>query len=186
MPKLSCSTLATGARQLVVQLALLTYFISAVSLSSFTPSTQVRSGASLAGALSTTRLRAGLDVRVVARLAVLRPAGEDAGALDDHVDLHVAPRQLGRIPHGQGADLLAVDDQILAVVADRAREAAMRAVVLQQRRQHLVVREVVDRDDLELALAGIQIPKCQPADAAESIDCNSNCHFSSSDLTNFA
>ena len=54
MPNLSCSTLATGARQLVVQLALETHFMSAVSLSSFTPSTQVRSAPSLAGALSTT------------------------------------------------------------------------------------------------------------------------------------
>ena len=56
MPKLSCSTLATGARQLVVQLAFEMHLSSGVSLSSFTPSTQVRSAPSLAGALSTTRL----------------------------------------------------------------------------------------------------------------------------------
>ncbi len=45
-----------GARQLVVQLALEMHFCSRVSLSSLTPSTQVRSAPSLAGALSTTRL----------------------------------------------------------------------------------------------------------------------------------
>ncbi len=56
MPNLSCSTLATGARQFVVQLAFEMHFIAAVSLSSFTPSTQVRSAPSLAGALSTTFL----------------------------------------------------------------------------------------------------------------------------------
>ncbi len=56
MPNFSCSTLATGARQLVVQLALEMHFISGVSLSSFTPSTQVRSAPSLAGALRTTFL----------------------------------------------------------------------------------------------------------------------------------
>ena len=56
MPNLSCSTLAIGARQFVVQLALETNFMPALSSLSFTPITQVKSGLSLAGALRTTFL----------------------------------------------------------------------------------------------------------------------------------
>ena len=56
MPNVSCSTLATGARQFVVQLAFDTHFISGDSLSSLTPRTTVKSAPSLAGALSTTFL----------------------------------------------------------------------------------------------------------------------------------
>ena len=41
MPKLSCRTLAMGARQLVVQLALETNFMSEVYLSLFTPMTNI-------------------------------------------------------------------------------------------------------------------------------------------------
>ena len=99
-------------------------------------------------------LGTGLQVRVVARLAVLRAGGEDAGAFDDHVDAQFLPGQLGRVADRQGLDLLAVDGQVLVVVLDRALEAAVGAVVLEQRGQHLVVGQVVDGDDLELAAGG--------------------------------
>ena len=88
MPNLSCSTLAIGARQLVVQLALETNFICGVSSSSFTPITQVRSGLSLAGALRTTFFAPACNVGVVAGLAFggIGAAGENAGAFDDDID----------------------------------------------------------------------------------------------------
>ena len=53
MPKASLSTLAMGARQLVVQLALDTNFMSEVYLSRFTPTTNM-GVSSLEGADMTT------------------------------------------------------------------------------------------------------------------------------------
>ena len=123
-------------------------------------------------------LGASLNMRVVARFAILRATGEDARALHNHVDVHFLPGQLGRISHGQSPNLLAVDDQIVAIVAHRAREPAMRAVILEQRGQHLVVREIIDRNDFELAFASVQITKRQPADPTKSVDGDTNSHFS--------
>jgi len=53
-PKASSSTFTSGARQLVVQLALETTFSSPVRISSLTPSTTMASTSLLAGALMTT------------------------------------------------------------------------------------------------------------------------------------
>ena len=49
-PNVSCSTFTIGARQLVVQLAFEMHLCAAVNWLSFTPSTQVKSGLSFAGA----------------------------------------------------------------------------------------------------------------------------------------
>ena len=108
----------------------------------------------------------------------LGPGGEDAGPLDHDVDAQLAPGALGRVADGDGLDLLAVDDQVLVVVLDRAGKAAVGAVVLQQRGQHLVVGQVVDGDHFELVAAFDQAAKRQPADAAKTIDGDFDCHES--------
>ena len=181
MPQLSLRTLATGARQLVVQLALLMHLRSGVSLSSLTPRTHVRSAPSLAGALRTTRLAPACEMGVVAGFAVFGAGGEDAGAFDDDVDAQVLPGELGRILDGQGANLFAVDDEVLGIVFDFALEAAVVAVVLEQRGEHLVVGQIVDRDDLELAGAAVQQAKGEAADATETVDGDFNGHCFDSD-----
>src|SRR5205823_2357886 len=86
------------------------------------------------------------------------------------------PGELGRVADRESANLLAVDDQVFGVVLDFALEAAMVAVVLEQRGQHLVVGEIVDGNDLELARAGMQQAKSKAADAAKSVNSDSNGH----------
>jgi hypothetical protein len=87
------------------------------------------------------------------RCAGLFLAGEQARALEHDVDAELAPRQLRRIALGQHADAVAVDDHVVAVDFDLARELAVRRVVARQVRVGLRVAEVVDRDDLDLARA---------------------------------
>ena len=70
-----------GARQLVVQLAFETHFMSVVNLSSFTPKTTVRSGSSFAGALRTTRF------------APAAPARPDAASVSEVVRLLAAAKR---------------------------------------------------------------------------------------------
>ena len=175
MPNLSLSTLATGARQFVVQLAFEMHLCSAVSLSSLTPRTQVRSGP-LAGALITTFLRRRQSgCRSPALSAVMRP--RNTPVLSSTTSTPSSPQgNVGRVALGHGLDLLAVDGQVLVVVGDRARVAAVNAVVLQQRGQRLVVGQVVDAHDLEHVGLGHQAAEHQPADTAESIDTDANCH----------
>jgi len=52
----------------------------------------------------------------------------------------------------------------------------MGAVVLEQRGEHFVVGQIVDRNDLELARAGVQIAERQTSDTTKTIDCYTNCH----------
>ena len=78
-------------------------------------------GAVFGGGTQHDSLGAGLQVGVVARLAVLGAGGEDAGALDDDVDPQVTPGELCRIADGQRLDFLAVDDQVFGIVARLCR-----------------------------------------------------------------
>ena len=125
-------------------------------------------------------LGTGPQVGVVAglELAVFFPfaTGEKAGAFDDHVDLQVAPGELGRVAFGQGPDFLAVDDDVFVVEADLAGITAVGAVVFEQHGQRFVVGQIVDGDDLELRAAAHQIPEHQPADPAKTVNRNANCH----------
>ena len=91
MPQLSLSTLATGARPLVVQEALeMMWCLAGSYFSSFTPSTMVMSSF-LAGAEMITFFAAGVDVRLG-----LGGVGEEAGGLDDDLRADLAPGDLGR------------------------------------------------------------------------------------------
>ena len=117
MPKLSCSTLASGARQLVVQEAFeMTWWASASYSSSLTPMQTVMSG-SFAGALMMT-LRAPASRCSGGPLAL----GEEPRRLDHDVDAEVAPGQRGRVALGEHLDELSVDDQATVANLDRAGE----------------------------------------------------------------
>ena len=54
---------------------------------------------------------------------------EEARGLDDDVGADFAPLQVGRILLGRQADLLAIDDQLVAVDGDVALEVAMHGVL---------------------------------------------------------
>ena len=70
----------------------------------------------------------GLDDFLGARIEV-RLAGflgqEEAGAFDHDINLGLVPFEVGRVALGGQADILAVDDQIIAVDRNVAFEAAM-------------------------------------------------------------
>ena len=76
--------------------------------------------------------------------------GEQPGRLDDDVDPEVAPRQRGRVALLEDADGVAVDDERVLGVLDRARVGAVRRVVLEEERVHLGRDEVVDGHDLDV------------------------------------
>ncbi len=73
MPNVSCSTLATGARQFVVQLALEMHFMSARQLVVVDADHAGQIGAVLGRGAEHDLLGTGRQVRVVTRLAVSWP-----------------------------------------------------------------------------------------------------------------
>jgi hypothetical protein len=110
-------------------------------------------------------LGAGLEV-----LGGVRALGEEAGRLDHDVDAEVAPRQLRRIALRERLDLAAVDDQRVPGRLDGGREAPVDGVVLEQVRERLVVRDVVDGDDLDVGAGLVRRAEDIAADAAEAVD----------------
>ena len=97
-------------------------------------------------------------------------AGVEAGALENDVDVEVAPRQVVGVGLLVDLDLLAVNgDGILAsndlVIAS---VVALRGVVLQQVSEHIGRGEVVDSDDLG-ALMTEHLTESQTTDATEAV-----------------
>ena len=107
IPTVSCSTLATGARQFVVHEAFETTSCLAGSYacSKLTPSATVTSGA-VAGAEISDLLGAGGEV-----LGGVLAIGEQPGRLDHDVRAELAPGERRRVLLGEEADLRAVDDE---------------------------------------------------------------------------
>ena len=87
--------------------------------------------------------------------------GEEAGALQHDVDVQLAPRHFGRVALREHADLVAVDDHVVAVDFDGARELAVRGVVAGQVGVRLGVAEVVDGDDLDVVLLAAFVVSAQ-------------------------
>ena len=77
-------------------------------------------------------------------------AGEDARGLDDDVGADVAPGDLGRIPLGEGLDLVVADVQHVAVVGDVLGPDAVRRVVLEKVCQAVERHQVVRRHHLDV------------------------------------
>jgi hypothetical protein len=175
-PILSCSGLTSGARQLVVQLALLMTVSHAVVHAVDDGRVHVLA----AGRGDDHLLGAALDV---GRGLLL--GGEVAGALQHHVDPQLAPGQLGRVAVGEHADLVAVDHHVVAVDAHDAGELAVRGVVLRQVGVGLRVTQVVDGDDLDVVLLATFVVGAQhvAADAAIAIDGNFDGHGEISSLS---
>ncbi len=98
--------------------------------------------------------------------------GEQAGALEHDIDTELAPGQLGRIALGADADAVAIDHQRIAVDLDRAGEVAVGGVVAGQMGVGLGIAEIVDGDDLDLAIAPFLVQRAQHVapDAAVTVD----------------
>jgi hypothetical protein len=109
--------------------------------------------------------------------------GEDAGAFERDIDAEFAPRQFRGIALGGDADPAAAEVHPVLAGRDLAGEAAVHAVVLQQVRVGRDRPQIVDADDLDLAVpllvGGAQN---EPADAAEPVDGNPYRHGLSSRL----
>ena len=109
MPIVSFSTLATGARQLVVQRGVRDDLVLGGQL---VVVDAVDDGQ--VGALGRSRDQDALGARVEMLLAALA-VGEEAGAFQRDVDAVGGVRQLRRIALGGDVDALAVDDDVVAV-----------------------------------------------------------------------
>ena len=120
------------------------------------------------------RLRAGLDVAFGLRLLE-----EEAGRFANVLGADIAPLQVGRILLRGQADFLAVDDQTAVAGFDGALERAVNAVILQHVRKLLRVEQVVDADHFDLGVLHRR-PEHQPADSAETVNTNFDCHGMSS------
>ena len=119
-----------------------------------------------------TLLGAGRQVR-----GGLVAGGEDAGAFERDVDAEVLPGKLGRVLDRGDLELLLADGDGIAVNLHLMREAAVHAVVAKQVRIGLDRAEIVDGDHVDVLAAGfIDRAHDVAADAAKSVDCNSDSH----------
>ena len=101
----------------------------------------------------------------------LLAGGEDAGAFERDVDAERLVRQLGRIPDRRHLDLVAVDDDRVALDLDLVRKAPVHAVVAQEMGVGLDRTQIVDGDDFDVLAARFEDrAQHQPPDAAEAVD----------------
>jgi hypothetical protein len=105
------------------------------------------------------------------------PGQEEPGAFNHDIDIDLVPFEFGRVLDRAQADLLAIDDQVVAGDRNLALETAMHGVVLEQIGEVVGFQQVVDRNDLDFR----KILDCgtehHAPDATESIDTDTNCHL---------
>ena len=103
-------------------------------------------------------------------------AGEEARRLQRDLASQALPGEIGGVTLGEDGNRLAVDHQSLLGGLDSPREPPVDAVVLEQHRKVLRVREVVDRHDLELVGVLGQDTKDETPDSTKTVDTNTDCH----------
>ena len=147
------------------------------------PAVTVRVGINGFGRIGRNFYRAvrasGLDIEIVAvndltatsSLAPLLKFDSILGRLDADVSASD-----GKITVGEDLEGLAGGGDVAVGVRHVAVEAAEGGVVLQQGRQSLVVRQVVDGDDLDVGAGGDDGAEEVAADPAEPVDTYSNGH----------
>jgi len=116
----------------------------------------------------------GAGVQVALGLVLGR---EDARALKGDVHAQLAMRQLGGVLDGGAADGARADVDAVASDRDRAREAAVSAVVAEQVGVGFDRAQVVDRHHLDVAPPMLDDgAQHQPADAAKAVDGDAKGH----------
>ena len=106
---------------------------------------------------------------------------EETGGFDDDFGADFVPLQSGRILLGGEADLLAVDDEEVAVDRDVVVEDAVDGVILQHVREVVRVEQVVDADDFDVIREVFDGgTEHHAANSSESVDTDfdSHCFFS--------
>ena len=101
--------------------------------------------------------------------------GEEAGRLEHDVDAEVLPRQLRRIAQRQHLELVAVDRDAVVLGLDVRVQVAEHRVVLQQVRERVRARQIVDRDEVDVLVAERRAHDVA-ADAAEPVDADPDSH----------
>jgi hypothetical protein len=122
--------------------------------------------------------RSGDDDLARAGLDVLRRVGllpEKAGGLDHDLAAELAPGKIGGIAFRQDAHLARADTKAAGGAFHRLRKLAVHRVILEQVRQGLGVGDVIDSDELELAIVGPDAHHAA-ADPAEAVDTHTRCH----------
>ena len=105
--------------------------------------------------------------------------GEEAGALHDDLHVLAAPRDRAGILLGKHVDLLAVHEQVVALIAHLALEGTVVGVELEEVGISLGVGEVVEGHHLHVAVEAVLLVDGavgEAADAAETIDADANGH----------
>jgi hypothetical protein len=118
-------------------------------------------------------LRAALEVR-----GGLFLGGEEAGALENDVDVQVLPRQLRRVALRDHADAVAVHHHVVAVDLHRPGKLAVHRVVAREVGIRLGRAEVVQRHDREVVRLAALVMRAEDvaADAAVAIDGDADGH----------
>ena len=102
---------------------------------------------------------------------------EDAGAFEGDVDVQFLVRKLGRVTLGGDPDLAHAHIDPAVAVFDRAGEAAVDGVILQQMGVGLDRAQIVDRHHLDVATAMLDDrAQDEAADTAETIDGDADGH----------
>jgi len=109
-------------------------------------------------------------------LAGRRSIEEEPGRFDHHVGADLAPLELGGVLDRGQADLLAIDDEGIAVDGDRALEASMHRIVLQHVGEVIGLEKIVDADDFDVGEIPHRGAKYHASDAPESVDANFDGH----------
>ncbi len=177
MPKFSWMTLATGARQFVVQEAFeMTWCAAGSYVPSLTPRTMVMSSF-LAGALMMTFLTEPRRCLAASSRFVKRPV--DSMTISAPTASHgiSAGSFSAKTRNSSRADA----DAVLGG-GDLLFEVAEHGVVLQEVRQRLRVRDVVDGHEVDVLVAEAGAQDVA-ADAPEAVDSNFDCHSDGSLLT---
>ena len=109
--------------------------------------------------------RAGVEV-----LARALPVGEEAGRLDDDVDVEITPGKRRRIALREHAELVLADDDRPVGDADVLVQLPEHGVVLEQVSHRRHVPEIVRSDDLEVPLTFQMRAEEVPPDAPKPVD----------------
>ena len=99
--------------------------------------------------------------------------GEETGGLDDEIGVKLAPGQLGRVLLAENGNVLAVDDDGLLGVGDRAVKHAVHRVVLEHICHIIRGEHIVDADELDIFVLET-CAEYETSDSAETVDANSN------------
>ena len=124
----------------------------------------------LGGSRDKDLLGAGFDV-----LLGLVGIGEEARGLDNQVYADFAPRDVQRVAVAEHANLMAIDNDEIALDLDLVVNTAMDGIVLQKMGVSLGAARIVDSDDVECRIL-LHRAENKSADTTEAVDTNLGCH----------